>query len=179
MPSDSRPHPSRSGPKQATGQPAANIPAPGPVTGQDGRRGRYNPRVIAALCYAVPYVVSIAVLLRERRNRFVRFHAAQALIFFVTIPLIQLILFIALIILGNTVSAGSWLVALGVIFIGAFLALGIGALLFWLWMLADCWAGQATRFPIIGRLAEWLEQVLTEARREVARSRPRRENGTT
>lgn len=150
------------------------------TSGAEAARGemppRYNPRVVAALCYAIPYVVSVVVLLRERRNRFVRFHAAQSLIFFLAIPFVQLVLFAALIILGNTVASGSWLVALGIGFLVAFLALGVGALLLWLRLLADGWAGQATRFPLLTDQAYRLEQLLAEVRREVARSRPPREN---
>jgi uncharacterized membrane protein len=120
------------------------------------------------------------VLLRERRNRFVRFHAAQSLIFFITIPLMQLALFVALVVVGNIVGIGALAFVLGLVFIGAFLALGIGALFLWLRMLADCWAGQATVFPIIGSLAHRLERLLTEVQREVevARSHPVRQNDT-
>jgi uncharacterized membrane protein len=140
------------------------------------QRGRHNPRVTAALCYAVPYVVAVLVLLRERRNRFVRFHAAQSLIFFVTISLAQLVLFIVLVVVGNIVGISALSFALGLLFIGAFVALGVGALVLWLWMLADCWAGRATAFPILGSLAHRLERLLTEVRREVASSRPVRQN---
>jgi uncharacterized membrane protein len=117
------------------------------------------------------------VLLRERRNRFVRFHAAQSIIFFVTIPAIQLILFVVLIVVGNTVDTGPWSVVLGVLFIGGFLALGVGAFLFWLRLLADCWAGRATAFPVIGALAHRMERLLTRVQREIATSRPLRQNG--
>ena len=172
MPSDSPPHPSNSDRERTPATAAMSVPG--------GERGRRNPRVIAALCYAVPYVVALWTLLRERRNRYVRFHAAQALIFFVTVPLIQFVLFVALVIVGNLVSIGALAFVLGLLFIGAFVALGIGALLLWLRMLADCWAGQATVFPILGSLAHRLERLLTEVRREVevARSRPVRQNDT-
>lgn len=180
MPSDSPPHPSSSGRERPPSGADAGAPATDTVSAPGVRRGRHNPRVIAALCYAVPYVAAIWVLLRERRNRFVRFHAAQSLIFFVTIPLMQLALFVALVVVGNIVGIGGLAFALGLFFIGAFLALGIGSLLLWLWMLADCWAGQATVFPILGALAHRLERLLTEVRHEVevARSRTVRQNDT-
>jgi len=176
MPSDSQPHPSSSGPEQPLAESDAGVPAPDTTPTASSQRGRYNPRVTAALCYAVPYVVAVVVLLRERRNRFVRFHAAQSLIFFVTIPLAQLALFIALVVVGNIVGIGALAFVLGLLFIGAFVALGVGALVLWLWMLADCWAGQSTAFPILGSLAHRLERLLTEVRREVASSRTLRQN---
>ena len=178
MPSDSRPHPSSSGRKRPRAKTVAGNPGQETATAPSDQRGRRNPRVAAALCYAVPYVVALWALLRERRNRYVRFHAAQALIFFVTIPLIQLMLFVAVVVVGNIVGIGALAFVLGLLFIGAFVALGVGALLLWLRMLADCWAGKATVFPILGRLAHRLERLLTEARREVevARSRHVRQN---
>ena len=177
MPSDSPPHPSSSGPKQSLAEPDAGASTLDTMPTASAQRGRYNPRVTAALCYAVPYVVAVVALLRERRNRYVRFHAAQSLIFFVTIPLAQLALFIALVVVGNIVGIGALAFVLGLLFIGAFVALGVGALVLWLWMLADCWAGQATSFPILGSLAHRLERLLTEVRREVASSRAVRQNG--
>lgn len=205
MLSDSQPHPSNSGPKylrhsqhqpfprHPPNDPAASdstpeiaissegettTPAAEPRVG-DERHGRYNPRVIATLCYAIPFVVSVVALIRERRNRFVRFHAAQSIIFFVAIFMIQLILFAALIVVGNSVGTGAWSVVLGILFIGGFLALGIGALLFWLRLLADCWAGRATAFPVIGALAHRMERLLTRAQRGIAISRPLRQNDQT
>src|SRR5690348_5239314 len=136
MPSDSPPHPSSSGREQSPSGADADIPETDIVNAPGVQRGRRNPRVIAALCYAVPYVIALWVLLRERRNRFVRFHAAQSLIFFVTIPLIQLVLFVALVIVGNTVGIGALAFVLGLFFIGTFVALGVGALFFWLRLLA-------------------------------------------
>jgi uncharacterized membrane protein len=195
MPSDSLPHPSSSGPERpryphharhlpidpaessAERDSAPAVAVPPEQGASNEARGRYNPRIIAALCYAIPYVVSVGALLRERRNRFVRFHAAQSIIFFVTIPAIQLILFVVLIVVGNTVDTGPWSVVLGVLFIGGFLALGVGAFLFWLRLLADCWAGRATAFPVIGALAHRMERLLTRVQREIATSRPLRQNG--
>lgn len=180
MPSDSPPHPSSSGREQPPAEADAGAFAQQTTSALGVQRGHHNPRIVAALCYAVPYVAALWVLLRERRNRFVRYHAAQALIFFVTIPLMQLVLFVALVVVGNIVGIGALAFVLGLLFIGAFLALGVGALLLWLRMLADCWAGQATVLPILGSLAHRLERLLTEVRREVevARSRPVRQNDT-
>src|SRR5689334_5854013 len=149
MPSDSPLHPSSSGREQPPAEADTGAPARETMAAPSAQRGRRNPRVIAALCYAVPYVVALWVLLRERRNRYVRFHAAQSLIFFVTVPLIQIVLFVALVVVGNIVGIGGLAFVLGLFFIGAFVALGVGALLLWLRLLADCWAGQATVFPIL------------------------------
>ena len=76
MPSDSPPHPSSSGPEQPRAESDAGVPAPETMPTASAQRRRHNPRVTAALCYAVPYIVAVVALLRGRRNRFVRFHAA-------------------------------------------------------------------------------------------------------
>src|SRR5262245_10451369 len=113
MPSDSPPHPSSSGREQPPSGADADAPVRESASAPPIKRGHHNPRIVAALCYAVPYVVALWVLLRERRNRYVRFHAAQSLIFFVTIPLIQLVLFVALVVVGNIVGIGTSAFVLG------------------------------------------------------------------
>ncbi len=40
-----------------------------------------EPNVLAALSYAVPLVMGVVVLLTEKENKFVRFHAFQSIIF--------------------------------------------------------------------------------------------------
>src|SRR5690348_3140762 len=136
MPSDSPPHPSSSGREQQSAEAAIGAHETDATSAPNVPRGRRNPRVTAALCYAIPYVVALWVLLRERRNRFVRFHATQSLIFFITIPLIQVVLFVALVIVGNVVGIGALAFVLGLFFIGAFVAVGVGALFLWLRLLA-------------------------------------------
>lgn len=116
-----------------------------------------DPRMRAALCYAFPIAPAAFTLWRERRDRRLRLHAAQALLFFLAVALAQIILFIALIALGNVVGP-LWLsAALGVVFLAAYAILGIGSLVMWLRLLNSCLRGGARRWPALTPLAARLE----------------------
>lgn len=52
---------------------------------QDKSLFGWSPRVVAALAYWGGWPASVAIFLAERRNRFVRFHAAQAIYTFGTL----------------------------------------------------------------------------------------------
>src|SRR5579884_3982422 len=62
-------------PQQAPQMPvvaAAGVPGPGLATTL--ATNRHNPRVRAAICYALPFIPALSLLLRERRNGFIRMH---------------------------------------------------------------------------------------------------------
>jgi uncharacterized membrane protein len=97
------------------------------------------------------------MLWRERRNRFVRLHAAQSVVFFGAVALAQIVLFIALVALGNWVS-GDWAPPLlGLLFWAAFIALGLGGFILWLRMLNDCVHGRLRRRPLLSPITARLE----------------------
>lgn len=133
---------------------------------------RRNPRIRAALCYAIPVVPAVLALHRERRNRFVRFHAAQSLLFFGGIALAQVVLFALLVVAGNLVGHGALAVAAGIVFLALFLALGVAGFLFWLRLLRDCIEGQATLFWFLGDRTMELEQLVTALQQRVAGKGP-------
>lgn len=45
------------------------------------QKPQIEPNVMAALAYAIPLVMGVVVLLTEKENKFVRFHAFQSIIF--------------------------------------------------------------------------------------------------
>ncbi|MGH2517827.1 MAG: hypothetical protein ACRDHP_19445, partial [Ktedonobacterales bacterium] len=49
-------------------------------------------RVRAGLAYAIPFVPALVLLVSERQHRWVRFHAAQSLVFFSLLALAQIAL---------------------------------------------------------------------------------------
>src|SRR5262249_38270501 len=106
-----------------------------------GGRSRRNPRIQAALCYALPVLPAAYVLLHERRNGFVRFHAARALVLLGGILLIQALLFVVVVILGNTVSGTELAVVIGVLALAAYLALALCGVILWLRLIAEALAG--------------------------------------
>ena len=99
------------------------------------RLTRRDPRTRAALCYVFPLAPALYLLWRERRDVFIRLHAAQSVVFFGGLAVAQTLLFVALVALGNWAPAGGWLSALGLLFWALFLALGLGGFALWLRLL--------------------------------------------
>ncbi|MEO7002568.1 MAG: hypothetical protein ABI068_12195, partial [Ktedonobacterales bacterium] len=122
-----------------------------------------NPRVIAALCYAVPFLPALATLcglLGERRNRFIRTHAIQSLLFFAALAGIQITLFIAVVALGATLPVDQFgmSVALGLLFYSLTIGVGIGAFLLWTALIGDALSGQMRLHPLLTSAAILLER---------------------
>jgi uncharacterized membrane protein len=98
------------------------------------------------------------MLWHERRDRFIRAHAAQSVVFFGSAAFAQVTLFMIIIILGNLLSGAGWLTAaLGLLIWGLFLVLGIGGFVLWLRLLNDCVHGRLRWRPILTPLALRLE----------------------
>lgn len=140
----------------------AQVPAPRAPAGSGPVHGR-NPRVRAAFAYAIPFLPALWLLLRERRNRFVRLHAARSLTFFAALALAQALLFVALVLAGTAVSGLTVATLLGILFYALYLAAAALAFLFWLLLMRDALAGRATAYPLLGGSAHWLEQRFTRA----------------
>lgn len=113
-----------------------------------------EPRTRAAICYALPLAPGLYMLWHERHDRFIRVHAAQSVVFFGAAALTQVVLFLAIIILGNLLSGAGWFVTvLGLLFWALFLVLGIGGLVLWLRLLNDCVHGRLPWLPMLTPLA--------------------------
>ena len=141
------PHPSRRSEAHHLGQ---THPAPPP-------RDLRDPRARATLCYALPLAPALYLLARERGNRFIRMHAAQALIFFVGVGFMQALLFALVVILGNATAGSRAELPVSLALWGALIALGLAALTLWLRLLADAGRGRLRWRPILTPLAAWLE----------------------
>src|SRR5579859_867385 len=169
MPSDMPPRPASpiplrpSRPSEARKAHEARARRPA-LTAQYARDLR-NPRVRATLCYALPLAPALLMLARERRNRFVRLHAAQALVFYAGVGLAQTLPFALVVVLGNE-AAGSWAELPAILLLwGAMIALVLGALTLWLRLLADAWRGRLRRRPAISALATQLERLAADLTR--------------
>lgn len=90
--------------------------------------------------------------------RFVRLHAAQSLVFFGLLALGQVALYVALVMLGQTVADPTASFALGVLFLLLFGALGLGGFGLWLLLLADALTGRLRPYPFLSRLATLVER---------------------
>lgn len=164
--------------------PSAGLPLGAPVvapylasraTTISGEQRQRNPRVLAAFAYALPIVPAALMLAREGRNRFVRLHALQAFVFYALVALAQIIVYVALVNAGNLSHSLPLAVGLFAVFLALFVIVGLCAISLWLRLMRDAMDGRRSRFAVITRCADGLDQFLAWARRVSAR-RAAREN---
>jgi uncharacterized membrane protein len=165
MPSATPPPHSSPDPERPTAEP----PQAEPAGADAGAPRKPNPRVQAALCYAFPVVPAVVMLLRERHNGFVRFHAARSLVLFGGIVLVQVLVFALVVILGNAVGTAEIAVVLGLLVLVAYLALAICGLILWLRLLAEAMAGKGRVYPYLDFCAINLELLITHVQRRLFR----------
>ena len=96
-----------------------------------------TPNVVAALSYVGGAITGIVVLVVEKQNRFVRFHAMQSLVTFV------------LVLVGN-------LLLRNVPIIGRFavVAFTLGVAALWVVLIWKAFQGESYKLPYIGDFAE-------------------------
>lgn len=128
------------------------------------------------MAYALPLIPALVLLLRERRNRFIRVHAAQALVFYLLVAGWQIALFFAAVGVGAVVADLRTDAIVGLAFLVLFILLAVLSALFWLVLIADAMAGRRTLFPVVSRWAERLERLGAPRLPAVSGSPPRREN---
>jgi uncharacterized membrane protein len=105
----------------------------------------------------LPLAPALYLLAHERRNRFVRLHAAQALVFFAGLGIAQTLLFVVVVVLGNVTADSRAELPVSLALWSALIAFGLGALTLWLRLLAESWRGFLRRRPILSPLATRLE----------------------
>jgi uncharacterized membrane protein len=122
--------------------------APGPSPATGNTTIGLAPNVAGALAYLLGPVSGLALLVLERENRFVRFHAAQS----VAVAAVMILLGFAFSILGGLLAAVpvlGWAIALlvsvGVAFVSFFL---------WLYLMWQAFQGRRWHAPVAGQLAE-------------------------
>ena len=128
-------------PAQSPYQPGVMPPAP--AYGQATGAG-LAANLIGALCYLVTPVTAIIFLVLDpyNKDRFVRFHAWQAIFFAVAWVALKIALGILYFILPNfLVGMMSGLISLG-FFLG------------WLWLMFQAYQNKCEKLPVIGDLAE-------------------------
>ena len=120
------------------------------AAGDRGTSTGVDARLSSVLCYAGWWVTGLVFLFAERRDRTVRFHAAQSLIVFG-------VLSIALFACGGA-SAVAFVVATQAFQLVQALGnvLWFGAVVLWLFLLVKTWRGETWRVPLAGELASRL-----------------------
>jgi uncharacterized membrane protein len=107
------------------------------VSQTDKTASGLDPNVAAALCYSLGWVTGLVFFLTEPQNKFVRFHAIQAMLVF-----------------GSACVA--FLLCLSVPFLGWILAIFVfyGSLALWLLLMFKAYQGEQFKLPIAGDMAE-------------------------
>jgi uncharacterized membrane protein len=104
-------------------------------------------RLSSVLCYAGWWITGLVFLFAERRDRTVRFHAAQSLIVFGALSVL-------LIACGGASAIAFFVATPAFQLVQAFgNALWFGAVLLWLFLLLKTWRGEEWRIPVAGDLA--------------------------
>ena len=104
-----------------------------------GPGGAPNARLVAVAAYLGGLITGVIVLVVEKHDRFVRFHAMQSVVTFVGVMVVYLALS-GLPVIGPVVSV----------------PFRIGAYVVWIFLMFKAWRGEAYRLPYVGDFAEHL-----------------------
>ena len=140
-----------------------------------------NPRLLGALAYAMPLLPALALLLRERRNRFVRAHAAQALVFFAALALAQVALYALLVVAGGQTTSTRTAIVLAAVFAVAWLVVAALGFVAWARLVAAALTGYVAALPLVTPLARGLLRGLDRVagRRRATRNSGERARGSS
>jgi uncharacterized membrane protein len=108
-----------------------------PATSEESSTG-LKVNIAAMLCYVLAWITGIVFLILEKKSRFVRFHAAQSL---VTFGFINILNGLIRIVFPNVF--GSFLNGL----------IGLGGFILWVVLLVKAYQGETYKLPIAGDIA--------------------------
>ena len=103
-----------------------------------------NRNLVAALSYLLGFITGIVILLVEKEDRFIRFHAMQSIVVFGA-------LFVADIVIGIIVGQ---IAILGVLATVVNTLFTIAAIIIWVVSLIKAYQGEMYKWPIAGDFAE-------------------------
>lgn len=145
---------------QAPYPPPGYVPSPPGTSGQWGPSSiGIEPNIAAGLGYLVS-IVAIIFFFMEKRNRFVKFHTAQAILltiaYLVFFGLWFAAFFIVIAASASSDPTNSGAVA-GLALILMTLCIGVIALVYlalWIWGMVAAFTGRVVKFPLIGAIAQ-------------------------
>jgi uncharacterized membrane protein len=122
--------------------------SPGHNPGAAGTSG-IQENVAGLLAYALWWITGIIFLLTDKRP-FVRFHAAQSIVLFGGLSVIQFVLGIML---GSSLMMGSFF-AVGSLYALLFTCLRVIGLVLWILCMVKAYQGERFKLPFVGDIAE-------------------------
>jgi len=96
-----------------------------------------QPNIAALLSYLLGFITGIIFYLIEKENKFVRFHAMQAMIAFGALFVLQIVL--------------GFIPVIGLILLPL---VGIASLVIWIILMIKAYQGEKFKLPIVGDIAE-------------------------
>ena len=125
-------------------QPAPVPMAAGASSGESSTGLKAN--VAGLLCYVGVWITGIIFLVLEKKSSFVRFHAAQSLVTFGLIGILNIFL--------GTIFSRTW-------FLSSFLngLIGLGAFILWIVLMVKAYQGETYKLPIVGDIAAGIAKV--------------------
>lgn len=111
--------------------------------------------IAGLLCYVLGWISGIYFLVREKENKFVRYHAIQSIVVFGTITIIYIVIFV---ILNSVAGIFRWIpgfsFVLSIVF-GVFAwLLGLLSMILWIILMAYAYQGQRFKLPWAGNFAQ-------------------------
>lgn len=102
---------------------------------------KIDENIEGALCYILGFLTGILFLLLEKENKFVRFHAMQSLITFLSLFIIEIFF-------------GAMLIWIPVIGWMMYVMIILLSFVLWLLLMFKAYQGEKFKLPIIGKIAE-------------------------
>lgn len=97
--------------------------------------------VASFLCYLLGWVSGLVILLLEKENKLVRFHAAQSIVVFGTLSILQ------------ALFGYSYLYGFGLLNL-----IQLAALVLWIFLMVKAWKNELVELPVISDFAKQLEE---------------------
>lgn len=129
--------------------PPSNAPLTAPPAGSQGGKTSMglDANIAGLLAYALTWLTGLVFFLIEKENRFVRFHAMQAILFGASVTVIGIVLNIVLGIFAYVSTILALIASL------AWLLFAVAFLIGWIMCMVKAYQGQIFKLPVIGDIA--------------------------
>lgn len=105
--------------------------------------------VAAGLSYVLGWITGLIFFLGEKQNRFVRFHAMQSILLYVSLTVLYIVIDVLATALAFS-GFGFLLVLLGLLI----WLVGLGGFILWIVLMINAFQGKYFKLPIVGDYAE-------------------------
>jgi uncharacterized membrane protein len=112
-----------------------------------------QPNVAALLSYVLGWITGLIFFLIEKENKFIRFHAAQSLVVFGALTVLQIAIGIF-----SGIFAAIHLYFLIPVFTLLYPLIGLAGLVLWILLMIKAYQGEMFKLPIAGDMAEKMSE---------------------